>query len=650
MAVKSSQKGILYTCKIGHAVPSLLHGDPIRLRQILINLIDNAIKFTARGEVRFCAELLRDTGDTAALGFSVADTGIGIPADRIDRLFDRYSQADMATSRRYGGSGLGLYISRQLCDMMGGRMSVESRPDMGTTFRLNLILEKHQPALICSWHGAEPLDGRRILIVDAHDANREVLIEHLRFWECIPDEAATCREALRRLSAAEREGAPFDLVIADFHPTDMPLDEFVKQLKDTDLQQPPPLVLMSPLGNREAETGGTGTAASACLAKPVKQSSLLKALYTAFSRTESVCIPSPADHGETPRPCWQTEAPAVRILMAEDNPALQEVGVGLLRELGYGADLVPDGAAAVAALKRRSYDLVFMDIEMPELNGYEATRLIRGGRDGIVRPDVPIIALTAHGMKAKLDLCFEAGMNDYLTKPVRLTELDRVLRRYLYPSTDPGSCVPSAPRKEGNLNHRIFDMAETVSRLGGSRQLIKTLMRTFTENTPRQLAEIRDAIQREDARKLHITGHALKGASATAGAFLMRDIATQLETAGRKGDFQGPGPSSPRWNGNSINSNRFSAKRICSDHVSHPAFFVLHPAPGRISPVPAPDGGPRVGGGPGVAGTGRGPRPDPWGGGPGPRSHGPGRQGRWRPHGGLRLSPGRHFGPLPGNG
>ncbi len=440
MTVKAAQKNISFVCDIAHDTPTLLQGDPTRLQQILINLIDNGIKFTHRGEVRLKIRRLdppppaprNDTDaaapgaddktgpDTVGIEFTVSDTGIGFPAERIPRLFDPYTQMDQTMHRRYGGSGLGLSICKHLIRIMGGRLTVESILGQGSIFRIEIrfIQQKGIPKRI-------------------HDDTAAINGSH----------------------AAMKKGEK------------MP---------------------------QNRETASLSTISAGCDNRPAS------------------------------RPC--------RILLAEDNPALQEVGMGMLAELGYTASLAGNGKEALEALAAGAYDLVFMDIEMPLLSGQDATRMIRRGDAGPDCRQVPIIALTAHGMQNKLDDCFAAGMNDSLTKPVRLSEMDMMIQRYL--GTDPSNRPCPRPTEETPVSPRVFDIAEMMSRLGTGRKLIKTLMVTFTQNTPRQIAQMREAVERGEASRLQIIGHAVKGASATAGAFMMRDVARQIELAGETEDLQ----------------------------------------------------------------------------------------------------------------
>jgi CheY-like chemotaxis protein len=397
----------------------------------LTNLVGNAIKFTESGEIVIHIRLESEDSTHASLRFSVSDTGIGIAKDHMVRLFKSFSQADSSTTRRYGGTGLGLSISKKLCEMMGGRIGVESEKDRGTTFWFTAVFEK-QPA------GKEPLfgvpediRGKHMLIVDDNATNRFVMREQFKSWGCRYGEASSGALALDRLREALFAKDPYDIAIVDMQMPEMDGEELGQRIKRDPELQNTILVLMTSMGTRGDAGRLEKIGFSAYLTKPVKQSHLYDCLALVSRKTDP---PENEQRQEmiTVHTLAEKKKHNRRIMLAEDNLINQKVALSILRKLGYHHfEVVANGREAIAILKKSPVDLVLMDCQMPEMDGYEATAQIRDPQSKVLNPDVPIIAMTAHAMKGDRETCIQAGMDDYLTKPVIPDHLADMLKKWL---------------------------------------------------------------------------------------------------------------------------------------------------------------------------------------------------------------------------
>jgi CheY-like chemotaxis protein len=420
MATRAADKRIDLFYEVADTVPGVVKGDPTRLRQILINLLGNAVKFTERGEVVLSVRLLTATGDGAEIQFDVRDTGIGIPPEAQSRLFQSFSQADSSTSRKYGGTGLGLAISRRLAELMGGRMWVESEPGQGSTFSFTIrtTAAAAGPRLY-KGGGKAGLQGRRLLVVDDNATGRRILGELVRSWGMVVRDAANATEALALLRGPE----PFDLAILDMQMPGMDglqLAEEIRRLRGADEL---PLILLSSIGRREDSPH-----LAASLHKPIKPSQLLDALVEALWRRGRQPFATPFAQPPGAEPAGAADLHPERILLAEDNPVNQKVALLTLRKLGYRADVAANGSEVLEAVTRQSYDVVLMDVQMPGMDGFEAARRLR--QMFANSPSRPrIIALTANAMETDRAECLAAGMDDYLAKPMKAGELKAALER-----------------------------------------------------------------------------------------------------------------------------------------------------------------------------------------------------------------------------
>ena len=428
--VKNIELASLIPCKF----PTALLGDPGRLRQVLINLIGNAVKFTERGEVIVRATNEMETDTSITVRFAVSDTGIGISPEAQTNLFEAFTQADGSTTRKYGGTGLGLCISRQLVELMNGEIGVTSTPGAGSTFWFTAQFDKQSPESVVVEPAKKSLDQLRVLIVDDNATNRRILCHQSRCWGMVPTEAESGQQALALLISAAAEGADYDLGILDLMMPEMDGFGLARTIKATPEIAGVPLVLLTSFGERRHSDVAKELGISAYLTKPVRQAQLFDCLTTVMNKALA-----PATANEPVLP-WSTrerrgalqkdKAMSNKlILLAEDNIVNQKVAVRQLEKLGYRADAVANGCEALEALTRIPYDLVLMDCQMPEMDGYEATAQIRS-REGIAK-HTPIVAMTAHALEGDRAKCLATGMDDYISKPVKTAELERVLERFL---------------------------------------------------------------------------------------------------------------------------------------------------------------------------------------------------------------------------
>ena len=410
LALHANNKGLEFTCAATPDIPANLRGDPGRLRQVLNNLAGNAVKFTHQGEISVRASLVSETENAAVIRFSVKDTGIGIPADRQNLLFHKFTQADASTTRRYGGTGLGLAISKQLAELMGGEIGVMSEEGRGSEFWFTTGFAKQAEQERALTAPAEIKDVH-LLVVDDNATNREVLLSQTRAWGVRAEEAPDGPEALQVLHAAKNANDPFEVAIFDMHMPGMDGEALARIVQGNE--------------RRLQEMGF-----AAYLIKPASQSAILDCLSTVLAgRYEVQQAPLLVTH----HAIREMRQGAIRILLVEDNITSQKVAAGILRKMGLRADPVANGVEALRALETLPYDLVLMDMQMPEMDGLEATRIVRNPQSAVRDHQIPIIAMTANAMPDDRRLCIEAGMNDYVTKPISPQALLEVLEKWLPP-------------------------------------------------------------------------------------------------------------------------------------------------------------------------------------------------------------------------
>jgi two-component system, sensor histidine kinase and response regulator len=436
LASRASEKGLRLAGFVAPNVPGLLRGDPGRVRQVLVNLAGNAVKFTERGEVVIRVELLGEDQQTATLRFSVTDTGIGIPPPHLSRLFQPFTQMDGSTTRRYGGTGLGLAISKQLVELMDGEIGAESVVGEGSTFWFTLPLERQPEGTARPAFSFADVRGSRVLVVDDFATNRQLVVALLSQWGCRSAEAPSSADALRVLGEAAAAGDPFDAAVLDMQMPDVDGLMLGRQIKADPLVAGTALVMMTSIGQPGDGRNARNAGFAAYLTKPVKSQHLHDCLALALGRrADPAAVAAPLITRHTIAEAKARPGKA-RILVVEDNRVNQIVILAMLKKTGYTADVVANGREALAALPDGRYDLVLMDCQMPVMDGYEATLEIRRAEPPI--RNLPVVALTASAMEGDRDRCLAAGMDDFISKPVTADAVAAVLERWLLrrPSTD----------------------------------------------------------------------------------------------------------------------------------------------------------------------------------------------------------------------
>jgi len=430
LALKAHMKGLEYIYMIEPDVPSLLQGDPARLRQATTNLIGNAIKFTSKGKVTFHISLESENDYQATMRFSISDTGIGIAKYKIDSLFNAFTQADSSVTREYGGTGLGLAISKKIVELMEGQIGVESEEGKGSTFWFTAIINKQPKENLKPGNIADDIKNARILMVDDNALNRRMVMEYLHRWELRCDEAKDAVTALEKLIKAEEEKDPFQAAILDMTMPGMDGERLGITIKENAKLGKTKLILLTYFGTRGDAARFEEIGFSAYLTKPIKQSRLYDCLLLVLGNN-SKQEKQIKSNIITRHTIAENIKRSVKILVVEDNIIGQRVALGMLQKLGYNADVASNGMEAIQALKDNSYNLVFMDVSMPKMDGLQATRIIRDQKSAVKNHDIPIIGLTAHAMKGDREKCLAAGMNDYLTKPLHPHNFTSALEKWL---------------------------------------------------------------------------------------------------------------------------------------------------------------------------------------------------------------------------
>jgi PAS domain S-box-containing protein len=428
LAPKATEQGIEIMVRYPAGAPSQLVGDGDRIRQIVANLASNAVKFTHAGHVLIDAELVERVGRSAEIRVSVTDTGIGIPKHKLGMLFEKFTQADTSTTRRYGGTGLGLAIAKSLVELMGGSIHVTSVEGEGSTFWFTLRLPCGDEASAAA-APAEALRGLRVLIVDDNAVNRRVIYEQISSWGMRSGSCASGNHALVALREAHESGDPYQIVLADFQMPGMDGTMLAAAVKDDPALRDVVYIMLTSVGHWKEHSQLRGQSIDACLLKPVRHTRLMNALSTEWAKKSAPVAPTPAAATPVVQDAGELASLSARVLVVEDNVVNQKVAVMVLRKLGIRADVAPHGRVAVDVLGKTAYDLVLMDCQMPEMNGYEATSAIRS-QPGL-NQTVPIIAMTADVVEGSRERALDAGMNDFVGKPVEIHELTRVLKAWL---------------------------------------------------------------------------------------------------------------------------------------------------------------------------------------------------------------------------
>ena len=539
VATPAHEKGLELACRFPAASELVCRGDPTRLRQVLANLVGNAVKFTERGEIVIGVRFGERRGEKTAVHFEVTDTGIGIAADKQRAIFDSFAQADTSTTREYGGTGLGLAICRQLVELMGGELRVESEPGRGSRFYFALQLGGIQSVTGEASEGAEKLAGLRALIVDDNATNREILEHQLHAWGMSCASVPGGPEALEALRDEADVVERFDVVLLDVHMPGMDGLEVARHIRADAAHAALRLVALSSaeLAADPAERERAGI--DAHLVKPVRQAELLGCLLRVTGNAPAAGRRVPAvPPGDAPR----FDA---RILVVEDDPTNQQVAVATLEILGCRVDVAADGRAALEAVGRNAYDLVLMDCQMPVMDGFQTTAEIRRreARDPGARR-LPIVALTARVVEQDRECCVDAGMDDYLSKPFRRDALVALLQRWLEAGGDSpdvesdGAGRPEATGEDDPLDRAALDALRELQ-MPGRPSVLDNVVRAYLDSSAELLAELREAAEALDAEALRSAAHTLKSSSRNVGARALGDLCERLEAQGREGDVSG---------------------------------------------------------------------------------------------------------------
>ncbi len=527
VAMQARAKNLELVVAIAPSVSDCVISDPTRLRQVLVNLAGNAVKFTEKGEVVVRVEVDEESDTDAVLRFSISDTGVGISAHAISKLFTAFTQADGSTTRRFGGTGLGLAISRRIVSLMQGTIQVDSEEGKGSTFWFTLPMQKCKTPLPQDLP-IPTLEGKRVLIVDDNATNRKVLALQLSAWKTNSVEVESGEKALATMRLAVDEGASFDLAVVDMQMPGMDGSMLGMAIKDDPRLNDTILILMTsmPVVGTAAEAKSIGFAAA--LTKPMKSSKLYDCIADALGSRR----PLAADTHQVAPPSVPA-ARRLRVLVAEDNMVNQKVVLHMLEKMGHRADAVANGLEVLQSLRSIPYDVVLMDVQMPKMDGFAATRRIRDPQSDSLDHAIPVIALTAHAMKEDRDRCISAGMSDYVSKPIDRGALVAALGRVTVGEMAPRVAAPPVT----DHTTAVFDHDECLERIGGDEELLAEIMNDFVEESGGLLAALDRANREKNYKGIAEHAHALKGSAATVAAKELNALALQLECAGRDGQY-----------------------------------------------------------------------------------------------------------------
>ena len=531
-ALRADEKSIELLCEIPPQIPEIVAGDSGRLRQVLINLLGNALKFTSEGEVslRVMPEVHEDT--SYMLHFVITDTGIGIAPEKLATIFESFNQADTSTTREFGGTGLGLTISRHLVEMMGGKLWVESEVGVGSKFHFTVRMAhaQNQPIAMETAPHHPQLGNVKVLVVDDNRTNRRILDGLLTHWGMVPTLASNGEQALAELANARVMGSDYALVITDMHMPRMDGFGLVENIKSNPATAEIPVMMLSSGAQRGDATRCAKIGVAAYLLKPVRQSELREAIARVLQ------APEPAGNTiVTGTSLLEERAPerTLHILVAEDNLVNQKLARRLLEKRGHKVVIAGNGREALKALDGATFDLILMDVQMPDMDGIQATEELRR-REELTGAHCPVVAMTALAMKGDKERCIAAGMDGYLSKPIRPQELDAVLDSYTSSASTPTSTAQAAAPLASDSS---IDVEELMERIDGDRTLLAELAEIFREEYPKQMRMAYEALAANDAAAVRKIGHSLKGALANLAATDASGLAASVEAIGKSGDL-----------------------------------------------------------------------------------------------------------------
>jgi PAS domain S-box-containing protein len=538
LASRAEAKGLEMVCMVNRDIPSRVKGDPTRLRQVLVNLVGNAIKFTSQGEIVIRAIVDEKKDDTTRLLFSITDTGIGIPQDRQKAIFDRFIQVDSSSTRKYGGTGLGLAISTELVKLMGGEIGVQSEPGQGSTFWFTITTYKPteegtRPLVI-------PMDLKNlpVLVVDDNQTNRTIIGKIASGFGCEVMQASSGTQALTLLRANYIKGKPTKLVLLDMQMPDMDGEEVLKEIKtDPDLRKTAVVILTS-MGHRGDAARLESLGCSAYLLKPVRQKELFNTILAVMGQQQQNKLPTASII--TRHMLAEENHSKNSILLAEDNAINQKLALRVLQKVGYSVDVVETGTQAVEAVQKKKYSLVLMDVQMPEMDGYDATKAIRSLPGEVSQ--IPIIAMTAHAMSGDREKCLQIGMNDYLSKPLNIDEVLSVINKYIVASQSPsvnGKSSETEPVAQPEEIQPLYDIETALPRFGDSTATFYEFLGAFITHLKKSAFELENAISIQDIAKVNYLSHSIKGAAANFEINSIRQAAQEIETRSKEGELKG---------------------------------------------------------------------------------------------------------------
>jgi signal transduction histidine kinase/CheY-like chemotaxis protein/HPt (histidine-containing phosphotransfer) domain-containing protein len=535
LALRADEKGLELLCEIDANAPELVRGDSGRLRQVILNLVGNSIKFTHRGEISVKVGIENEIDGHATLLFTVTDTGIGIPLEKQKFIFDPFTQADTSTTRKYGGTGLGLTISTRLISMMGGRLWLESEPGKGSRFRFTVLFKvlerKAKPKIIVS---TEALTDIKTLIVDDNATNRRILSVMLKAWGLRTAEVEGGEQALVELLSAQQTGKPYQLILTDMHMPFMDGFTLVERIRSIPGLSPTAIMMLTSAGHHGDSDRCRQLGLTSYLVKPIRKAELLSALLAGLGHAKMVSEPTKVTQDGHLRSCG-----ALRILLAEDNRVNQTVAIKTLEKMGHSVVVANNGREALSLLATEAFDLVLMDVQMAEMDGLTATRKIREDEQ-LTQSHVPIIAMTAHAMAGDRERCLAAGMDAYVSKPINRKKLEEAIVTIVTPRA--GVRVASVMRIQeedaGRVDTVAWDVEEALEKLGGDEALLREVTGIFLEEIPEHLATLHRAINEGDFGTVERTAHSLKGEMGYLGVSGLAHKARELERIGREHDLQ----------------------------------------------------------------------------------------------------------------